>query len=660
MNNPRLKRMKYFCIVLVIWLLPIGYALAADIAVDADCSLANAIRSANGEAPVEPQIDCEAGDGADVDAKIDPSTGQTLPAGQDTISIDVSGTDEGNIPLDATISVTSPIVINGNGYSVNGGGMQIFNITAGSLTLNDLSLSGGFSLTYGGAIAVSNAALTLNNSVVSGSGARGWGGGIYALDSDVALSDSAVSGNATNANAEDYEPVVEMEEVAEDDSSQAEGTAQGETDLTDAQAQADTPEQMDLPDVDGVSGGGVYFNGASNTLLVERSGIDSNSTPDSGGGLYIAAGSATINNSTISGNSAGVDGGGVYNAGESILTHATIVGNSAAYNGGGVIDASQLQIYNSIISDNAGGDCSGSLNANLSNIIRDASCNHDGMTADPQLLLLAGLPAYYAPQEGSPAIDAASAAYCLATDQRGIPRLPESCDIGAAEHAQGAFSFQIQSALALLDPGPGGAGDDSEEEEEEAQPTQVPSNCVLLPAHIKVIGYDNGSNVNCTHLDYAGLGNRLLVDHGAIQAIDIFGWVARPLTVCFQHDSGGIVLLDATNTPRNIVPLLTWTDAGHQCAHVDRIGNVVLMPMAFFTSGAIPDPIFDISDCAVTTTDILNLREQPNAGSSVVANVLNDVTLTADQSATLFYRVNYYGVVGWLSKAYLTVAGSCR
>lgn len=647
--------MKYLCFVLAICMLPIGQALAADITVDADCSLANAIRSANGEAPVEPRIDCEAGDGPDADAKIDNLTGETLPAGQDTISIDVSGTDEGNIPLDATLPVTSPIVVNGNGHSVNGGGKQIFAITAGLLRLNDLTLSGGFSLTYGGAIAVSNAALTLNNSVISGSGSRGFGGGIYALDSDLTLADSVVSGNVTNAEAADFEPVVE----AEDETDQTEGTAQSEGAEVEAEAQAEAQVETDLPAVDGVSGGGIYFSGESSNLVIERSGIDSNDTPDSGGGLYIASGSATINNTTISGNSAFVDGGGIYNAGDGSLTHATIVGNSAN-SGGGILDAAQLQLYNSILSDNTGGDCSGSLNANLSNIIRDASCNHDGATADPKLLLLSGSPAYYVPQEGSPAIDAADAGHCLAVDQRGLSRVPEACDIGAAEYEQGVFNFQIQSALAALTPGSGGGGAGSSQDEgAEAQPTEVLSNCAGLPGHIRVTGYDNGSNVNCTHLDYSGLHNQTLVNGGALQAVDIFGWVASPISACFQHDSGGIVLLDAATSPREIVPLRTRTESGWQCANVDRAGTVVLMPLGFFTSGAIAEPLWDLADCTVTTSDILNLREHPNAGSNVVANVLNNVSLASDLRATHFYRVNYYGIVGWLSQGYLTYSGNC-
>lgn len=650
--------MKYLCIVLFIWLLPIGQALAADITVDADCSLANAIRSANGEAPVGPQIDCEAGDGPDADARIDDVTGETLPAGQDTISIDVSGANDGNILLDATLLITSDIVINGNGHSLNGGGQQIFNITAGSLTLNDLTLSGGFSLTYGGAIAVSNAALSLNNSVVSDSGARGRGGGVYALDSDVTVTDSAVSGNMTNAEAADFAPVAEPHDHSEGSAHAADGHTHAADEIEASSQMTDAPEPADLPQVDGVSGGGIYFSGESNNLVIERSGIDSNSTPDSGGGLYIAGGSATINNSTISGNSAGVDGGGIYNSSAGIVTHATIVGNSA-FNGGGIVDASLLQLYNSIVSDNTGGDCSGPLNANLSNIIRDASCNHDGATADPKLLLLSGSPAYYVPQEGSPAIDAADPAHCLAVDQRGLSRIPEACDIGAAEYEQGAFSFQIQSALAALTPGSGGGGDSSEDEQAEAQPTEVQSNCAGLPGHIRVTGYDNGSNVNCTHLDYSGLHNQILVDGGALQAVDIFGWIASPISACFLHDSGAIVLLDAATSPREIVPLRTRTESGWQCASIDRAGTVVLMPLGFFTSGAIPEPLWSLSDCTVTTTDILNLRAQPNANSNVVANVLNNVTLAADQRATYFYRVNYYGIVGWLSQDYLSYSGNC-
>ena len=50
---------------LLLLVIPIGQALAADITVDEDCSLGNAILSANEQAMVEPRAECEAGDADD-------------------------------------------------------------------------------------------------------------------------------------------------------------------------------------------------------------------------------------------------------------------------------------------------------------------------------------------------------------------------------------------------------------------------------------------------------------------------------------------------------------------------------------------------------------------------------------------------------------------
>ena len=236
-------------------LLPIGQAWAADITVDADCSLPNAIRSANGEELLEPKSDCEAGDsvGEAEDAQADGLTA----TGLDTITIDFAGTNEGTIALSATLAINSAIVIDGSGYGVNGGGNQIFSVAQGSLTLNDLTMSNGFSQENGGAISVTGGVLTLNNSAVSGSGARGLGGGIYAVDSDVTLVDSVVSGNATAASAENYPPAA----------SQTESTLEAET--------IDVSKETVIPPaVEGSSGGGIYFDGESSNLIIDRSGCE--------------------------------------------------------------------------------------------------------------------------------------------------------------------------------------------------------------------------------------------------------------------------------------------------------------------------------------------------------------------------------------------------
>lgn len=664
----------YLCLAsMVLLLMPIGQALAADITVDADCSLQNAILSANEQDMAEPMADCETGDDDDGSTQVD-DDGNEIPAGEDTIAIDVAGTVEGVITLDATLAITTNIVIEGGGYAIDGAGNQIFSVTAGSLTANNLNIRNGWTEGNGGAISAANAAVTLNNSVVSGSGAKVLGGGIYALDSDLTLIDSVVSGNATGVLTKP-EPPPEAEDLCHqhagsgahahaEEQCHAHEQDNAQSRPTEEPAAEPTTEPTQDPITWDTSGGGVFFEGLENNLIIDKSGVDTNATPANGGGVYIASGRARITNSTISENSAGADGGGLYNAGDAALTHVTVVHNRAATTGG-VVDAAMLLLHNSILAHNEGGDCSGTLNATIGNLIRDLSCRHDGLGEDPFLLLLGGSPSYYLPQEGSRALDSASAEYCLPTDQRGIDRAPDTCDIGAAEHQPGVFNFQIQSALALLNPPDSGGSSSSSSAaqrtasrpEPAPQPTSAPSTCASMPSHISIYGFRN--NTACKVLDEGGVANQTILDYGFFYAVDIFGDLSSTVVTCFQHGPGIIILLDAANSPRNIVPLRARLQSGMICADVTRPGSVVLMPEAFWQTGYAPKPIWELSGCTVTTTDILNLRSEPNAASAIVANVLNDVQLTADMKADNYFRVNYYQILGWLSGDYLAKSGNC-
>ncbi|MCY3833939.1 MAG: SH3 domain-containing protein [Chloroflexi bacterium] len=642
--------LRQILVALLLLSLPIGPTLAADIRVDADCSLENAIASANEGVMAAPRADCETGAADDGNAQVD-DDGVEIPAGLDTITIDIAGAVEGVITIGAPLAVTTNIAIDGSGFTVEGAGNQIFNVTDGSLTIYDLTMNGGWTEGSGGAIAVHNAALTLNNSVVSGSGARELGGGIYALDSALTLINSVVSANATGI-VNRPEPPQPAADDAEGETAQAEQSAESQ-----ASAPAETITWVTF-------GGGIYFEGADSSLIIDRSGLDRNVSPSNGAGLYIASGAVTIRNSTVSSNVARGDGGGIYNAGDSAFTHVTVVNNVAA-NTGGIVDSAMLLLYNSILADNDGGDCSGTLNATIGNLIRDLSCGHDGLSADPNLLLLGGSPPYYLPQEGSPALDAAAADYCELTDQRGINRAPDACDIGAAEHQEGVFEFQIQSAMALLSGAASDGASSAEDlateeptpEEPTPEPTPLPPTCERLPAHITVSA---ASGTECKVLDAAGVGNEVLINHGFLYAVDIFGYVTGVNKTCFQSEEGIIVLLDAANAPRNIVlPQSRREPDGWICADVDRAGTVVLMPRVFLESGHIPEPVWDLTGCTVTTTEILNLRSEPNTTSEIIANVLSETRLTADRKTTHFFRVNYFDRIGWLSADYLSASDNC-
>jgi hypothetical protein len=174
-----------------------------------------------------------------------------------------------------------------------------------------------------------------------------------------------------------------------------------------------------------------------------------------GGGIS-NGGTLTINNSTVSGNTAiclrigpcisPAFGGGIYTFGPLTINNSTISGNGPD----GIAGLATLQ--NSIVANNPGGNCVGTMVSNGYNLSSDNSCNFsssgDRNSTDPLLGPLqnnGGPTSTMALRTGSPAIDAGNPSGCrdskgnlLKTDQRGMPRpdKPEDktgCDIGAYE-----------------------------------------------------------------------------------------------------------------------------------------------------------------------------------------------------------------------------------
>jgi hypothetical protein len=218
--------------------------------------------------------------------------------------------------------------------------------------------------------------------------------------------------------------------------------------------------QFGVPKV--ILGGGIANAG---TLTVTDCTIRGNSAANFGGGIN-NLGTLTVVNSTISGNSSSV-GGGIENGGTLTVTNSTISGNSADIMGGGIdhgvitsytlsstvfrLDVTNCTISdnlassgggissisnalgtvtNSLISGNSNGSLTGAPGFSLShNLIIDAPDPLLGPLADNggPTLTMALLP-------GSPAIDAGVPVAGVTTDQRGVPRPQGTApDIGAFE-----------------------------------------------------------------------------------------------------------------------------------------------------------------------------------------------------------------------------------
>lgn len=191
----------------------------------------------------------------------------------------------------------------------------------------------------------------------------------------------------------------------------------------------------------GFDGGGLYVAG-NVTVTVQSSEFTSN-TASYGAGLEIQ-GALMMTNTTVSGNAANVDGGGIWflnTTGRSQLNSLTLYGNSAGNEGNALnMNGGTVTVKNSVLAGPAGSsigvNCTGAgATIDVTNVSTDASCDSAVIIADVKLGPLAangGFSPSHLPLAGSPLIDAVLT--CPATDQRGAAR-PRGlrCDIGAVE-----------------------------------------------------------------------------------------------------------------------------------------------------------------------------------------------------------------------------------
>jgi hypothetical protein len=405
--------------------------------------------------------------------------------------------------LTVTGSTLSGNAATAGGLQSSGGGIW----NGGTLTVTDSTLSGNTatSLPYygslGGGIANSGT-LTVSNSTFSGNtagGSGGEGGGIW-NSGTLSITGSTFNGNsATGFNGEGSgawnSGTLSITGTTFNGNSASFGgggiwNSAGISSIANSTLSGNSPE---------VLGGGMEIEGGTviivgstlsrntaagmsggidnaGTLVVARSTLSDNTAETSAGGVYNdAGGRLTVTHSTLSGNSAGSNAGGIWNLGTATVTNSTLSGNTGSV-GGGIFNLRTLTITNSTLSDNAaavtgGGidrftgtvtirntivagntaptspDVLGLLDSGGHNLIGDGS-GGDGFTdtdlvgtpdqpVDPQLEPLGdygGPTRTQRPLPSSPAVDAGDNADAPATDQRGFARIVNGViDIGAVE-----------------------------------------------------------------------------------------------------------------------------------------------------------------------------------------------------------------------------------
>lgn len=417
------------------------------IAVDGLCTLREAIRAANSDTSFS---DCPAGSGADTIA---------LAADIYTLSLGPSG-DQAGFEGDLDVVGGSDVTIVGQGVGatvVDGNDFdRVFDVAFnGSLTITGLEIVDGIAAgstvtdCQGGAIRNAGGTVVLNDSLIANSFA-GEGGAIYNIGT-ITLNDTTVrqntgakvgggisngSGGTTTLNRSTVEQNLHQATAFDQPPCANVLGSVGGGGIANAGGVTLEDSTVALNDAGG-GGGGIFNLGSDASLVLDRGTISDNSTSTQGGGIYNSNGSATITNSTLSGNTASIVGDGILNQG---LDTSTTLDSVTVKNVSGDIGlhvvSGAMDVANSIVD----AWCEGAVTSLGHNVDAFGTCPFfeagDQQNVDPALLSLAdngGHTETHRLHATSAAIDTGSCP-ALAADQRGVPR-PQGagCDVGAFE-----------------------------------------------------------------------------------------------------------------------------------------------------------------------------------------------------------------------------------
>ena len=195
-------------------------------------------------------------------------------------------------------------------------------------------------------------------------------------------------------------------------------------------------------------------------------------------------------------------------------------------------------------------------------------------------------------------------------------------------------------------------------------PTLTPTAVLYTAEVLQTQGYSVSaaqglrSGVQAQQVGESGVGIQEVLDAGFIDAVDVWGNADQTVTVCFPQSSGSLVFLDASTSPRTVTPMAATVQSGMICGTVTSAGTIVLVnswPGSTTTAGDQVERT--VSNCMVTTQYNLNFRDGP--AGSIIGLIPEDSTLTAVARTDDWFKVDYYGVKGWISAAYVDTRGTC-
>ena len=257
----------------------------------------------------------------------------------------------GGIYNEGSLTLHNTTVSGNRAYQGTNGGEGGGIYSEGTLTLknstvsgNDVSLQGG----EGGGIVSKGVAVLANSAVRENFSVVGSDGGIRNLGT-MTLKNATVSGNGAEFGSGGISSGGTL--IVEDSVISGNGARFGAGGIGAGGTLTVTGSTIS-GNGSGFFGGGGIENGG--TMTLQNTTITDNRAADFGGGI-LNRGTATLDETTVSGNSASF-GGGIYNLDALTLRETTVTGNTAFCTGGGLYNVVTVLLFASTISGNTPND----------------------------------------------------------------------------------------------------------------------------------------------------------------------------------------------------------------------------------------------------------------------------------------------------------------
>jgi len=260
----------------------------------------------------------------------------------------------------STLNLTNSVIANNNVITASSDGAGLANNGTATLTnaivRNNNAADDGGGIRNGGVMTISNSTIS-NNTAIGTSATSGGGGIINVIGGMLTITNSTVSGNtAPNGGGLRNDGTATINNIIFLNNQATTGTG-GAIAATNGVIPLTLSNSTISGNTSAVSGGGIVSNGA---VTLTNSTVSGNSTTFGSGGGIVSNGAVTLTNSTVSGNSTTFgSGGGIFSNGAVALTNSTVSGNSANGSGGGIVSNGAVTLTNSTVSGNSAANGNG-------------------------------------------------------------------------------------------------------------------------------------------------------------------------------------------------------------------------------------------------------------------------------------------------------------